>query len=95
MENLTGGTDNIDLIIDPDGATVAFDAVTQVDIFGGNPPGDEATLFTTRNLDQGVVLTTNGFLELRLTGEAADGNNETVDIIVSYTSQGTCSIANA
>jgi hypothetical protein len=95
VENLAGATDNIDLIIDPDGATVAFDAVTQVDIFGGNPPSDEVTLFATRNLDQGVALTTNGFIELRLTGEAADGNNETVDIIVSYTSQGTCSIANA
>jgi hypothetical protein len=86
--------DNIDLVIDPDGAASAvFAAITQVDFFAGVAPADEATLLSTRALDNGVSVDTNGFVSLTLTAEAADNQDERIDLNAFYTSTGTCTWA--
>ena len=90
VENITEGGDNIDFIIDVDGAGTDHDAITQADIFGGNTPADEASMLSTRGVQNGVAVEANGTVSFTMTAEATDGNNEVIQLTAFYSSGGTC-----
>jgi len=90
VEALTEGGDDINLIIDVDGAGLDHDPVTQVDIFAGNTPADESNMLSTRGLQNGVALEANGNVSFTLTAEATDGNDEIIQLTAFYSSGGTC-----
>lgn len=91
IDGTLAGGDNINLVVDPDSAaTATFGATTQVDIFGGAAPADEAALLSARGLQQGAPVIATGTVSLLLTAEVADDNNEALDLVAYYTSTGTC-----
>ena len=88
--NVNGAGDNIDMIIDPDGAgNAVFATTTQADIFAANAPADEAALLSNRGLSQGISLITGGTVTLDLVAEEAD-DGKIASVAAVYTSQSTC-----